>query len=156
MRQIILALLWSIVAQIQTTLHYRLCNNCPTGENKSNINTTYTYDTLTPYSSAGVTSDFGARYRKPKYDWHKGVDYKPHGCNPGDGCRGTAVVTIGAGNVNRIYAEHGMKMIAIAGTNGNNYGYGHIFNSRFIGTGSSCNHINEGKFFLKAIDDEDP
>ena len=60
MRQIILALLWSIVAQIQTTLHYRLCNNCPTGENKSNINTTYSYDTLTPYSSAGVTSDFGA------------------------------------------------------------------------------------------------
>ena len=78
MRQIIfaLAVLCSTVSISQNTLSYRLCDNCPTGENTSNITTTYTYGASTAYTSAGVTSDFGARYRRPGYDWHKGVDYK--------------------------------------------------------------------------------
>lgn len=49
MRQIIfaLALLCSLVSYSQATLQYRLCTNCPTGENASNINTVYNYGALT-------------------------------------------------------------------------------------------------------------
>ena len=158
MKQIIfvIALLCPVLSMAQNTISYRPCTNCPTGENTSDINTTYNYGILTPYTSAGVTSDFGARYPSPKYDWHKGVDYRPHGCSGYDGCRGTSVASIQGGTVADIYAAHGMKMIAVEGDGGQHYGYGHIFNSRFIGQNSTYNYIHEGKFFIMAINDLPP
>jgi hypothetical protein len=62
MRQIIIALamLGRLVSSSQNIIKYRLCTNCLTGENASNINTTYNYGTATNYNSVGVTSDFGA------------------------------------------------------------------------------------------------
>lgn len=96
MKQIIfvIALLCPMLSTAQNTVAYRPCTNCPTGENTSDIDTTYTYGALTPYESKDVTSDFGARYPSPKYDWHKGIDYRPQGCLGMDGCRGTSVVSI--------------------------------------------------------------
>jgi hypothetical protein len=149
-----MALLCPILSMSQNPISFKWCTNCPVGENTSNIDSSYIYGDLTQYQSSDVTSDFGARYPSPRFDWHKGVDYRPHGCHGMDGCRGTSVVAIQGGTVNRIYAAHGMKMIAIEGDDGEHYGYGHIFNSRFIGQNSTHRHINEGKFFIKHLEED--
>lgn len=123
-------------------VHYQLCDNCSSSEGGDDLETEYTYGQLLPYRSRDVTSDFGARYLG--YDWHKGVDYKP--LQVAGGGRGTAIIAAETGSVHTISANNGFKYIAIDGAN--NFGYGHIFNSR----NPSGTYLQSGAFVLKAMD----
>lgn len=128
-----------------TPLRYRVCDNCSTQEGGDNLNTAYTYGGLQIYGSQDVTSDFGARYTG--YDWHKGIDFRPlQFAGSNDGGRGTAVVAAETGDVFRITATQGFKYIVIDGEE--DFGYGHIFNSR----NPTNTYLQSGSMVLKAMD----
>lgn len=74
--------------------------------------------------SGDVTSDFGRR-NCVQTEWHKGVDFSPE---PGNTDAGYELLAIEGGIIKWIYQGPSLyKFIAINNSNGNKFGYAHIF-----------------------------
>lgn len=97
------------------TIRYTVCNNCSPDEGDDNMQTTYTYGRAINYQSIDIVSDFGARWFNG-YDWHKGVDYRPSQFSgTPDGGRGTGILSIEDGRIERIVANGGFKYLVVQG-----------------------------------------
>jgi len=81
-----------------------------------------------------ISSDFGPRHlnnpRRSPYDWHQGIDYSPRSTNND---LGYVINSINSGIIYKIAGKgsngSGLKYLVVQGTDGNDYGYVHIFNS---------------------------
>ncbi len=132
----------------QLNVRYKVCSNCSSTEGTDNIGN-YNYGTTQNFITKDITSDFGARIPS-SYDWHKGVDLRRFayfGLSKDKG-RGDALLSIEESTVIFIRGNASYKYIVTDGIN--NFGYGHLFNSR---PPNSLTGIVSGELVLKETED---
>ncbi len=128
-------------AQTGLQLQYRLCTQCPNGDNQ-NIDYTYSDDAIN-YSTAQLESDYDMRVTEgTKY--HQGIDFLPRA-----GCRGDAVLSVEAGTVAFVKGNGNLKNIVIQ-NGAHAFVYMHLFNS----DGVPATGMRSGDFMLVPVNQE--